>query len=271
MKLKASLHFHTKEDYKDIIKYTLKEGIDKAAALGFNVLAVTCHRKFICTREHVTYARSKGLLLIPGVEADILGPRQIVSKHVVVLNCDKEIEEVRTFEKLRIYKQSHPEIFIIAAHPYFPDPSCLGKNLEKYIDLFDAIEHSWFYTEWLNYNKKAVAIAKKYDLPLVSTSDTHFFDFFDTNYIIADATEKTPASLFDAIRNRSYQNITAPRNFLKDMVWIYGKFVARNEIGKLRKRFRRVCAKNYAPPIKQIVKPIPASVHISDKTENEIV
>ena len=131
MKLKANLHFHSKEDPVDIISYDLFEGIDKAAELGFNVLASTCHGKNICLDRHVKYAAEKGILLIPGVEANIyeLGTRR--RNHVVILNCNESVNNVRTFHDLKRYKQMYPEIFVIAAHPYFYGNFSLGQRLEK--------------------------------------------------------------------------------------------------------------------------------------------
>ena len=40
MKLKANLHFHSREDPQDSVPYTLQEGIDEASRLHFDVLAI---------------------------------------------------------------------------------------------------------------------------------------------------------------------------------------------------------------------------------------
>ena len=100
--------------------------------------------------------------------------------------------------------------------------------LEKYIRLFDAIEHSWFYSRWFNRNKKAVRAAKKYSLPLVATSDTHFFNFMDENYTIIDAEEFTVPAILDALRAKRFQNLTSPRKFWRDMVILQGGYLLRN-------------------------------------------
>ena len=181
MQIKTNLHFHTGDDRQDHISYSTKEGIDQAVSLGFGALAITCHQYFAWTPEYAEYAKSKGLLFIPGIEL-YLGETMADSvRHCLVLNATKDIENVRTFEQLAVYKKAHPEIFIMAPHPYFYGNISLKEFLEKYIHFFDAIEQSWFYSRLFNRNIKAEKTAKKYKLPFVSTSDTHFFDFLDKN------------------------------------------------------------------------------------------
>jgi hypothetical protein len=212
MKLKANLHFHSREDPCDIISYSLFEGINKAKELGFDVLASTCHTKNIVTAEHKKYAEEKGILLIPGIEINARETGSKRKNHVLILNCDESANDVHTFDDLTQYKKEHPEIFIIAAHPYFYGNFSLAERLEKYIDLFDAVELSWFYTRWFNRNPRGERVAQKYHKPFITTSDTHFFNFIDTNFATIESTEKTPAAFFKAIQNGDFQNTTSPRS-----------------------------------------------------------
>jgi predicted metal-dependent phosphoesterase TrpH len=236
MNLKTNLHFHTKEDPLDIISYTLFEGIDKAAELGFNVLASTCHTKNVCLDHHVQYAAEKGILLIPGIEADIYEQNSTRRNHVLILNCDATANNIHTFEDLKQYRLDHPDIFIIAAHPYFYGNFSLGDRLETYIDLFDAIELSWFYTTWSNRNRKAAEMAEKYSKPFIATSDTHFFSFMNTNFSTINAKHKTVESLFDAIRAGNYENTTSPRS-LFDIFGIFGYHQVVMELAKMKRKF----------------------------------
>lgn len=233
MKLKANLHFHTAEDPDEkTIQYNLYKGIDKAAALGFGALAVTCHRAFVATPDHQRYAAQKGIVLIPGVETNLdeqpnRPPR--AGGHCLILNGNKDSEEVRTFEDLAFYRKQRPEIFVIAPHPYYYGNYSLKNNCEKYIYLFDAIEQSWFFSKkWFDRNPKAEAIARKYNLPFIATSDTHFFDFFDKSYAVVDVEEKTIPAIFQAIRAKQFVNIISPRNFWRDMVGGYGRYMFKN-------------------------------------------
>lgn len=231
MKLKANLHFHTAEDQKHNLKYTIKDGIDHAASLGFEVLAVTCHRSYVCGIDDSKYAEEKGIMLLPGIEADIYDDEHSTNRsHVVILNALPHVEEVRTFKDLATYKQNHPEAFILAPHPYYYGGFSLHENLEKHIDLFDAIEHSWFYSAWFNRNKKAREVAKKHRKPFIATSDTHFFDYFDMNYVTVEAETKTPEAFFKAIREYKYKNTTVPRKAHTEMFLKFGWFTLKEEV-----------------------------------------
>ncbi|MFP4616969.1 MAG: PHP domain-containing protein [Candidatus Paceibacterota bacterium] len=226
MFFKTNLHFHTGDDPQDPIEYNTLEGINKASELGFRALAITCHEKFIWSSEYREYASSKGVVLIPGIEINI-GERKGEKRHLIVLNCDKDVEQIETFENLEEYKRERPQTFVLAPHPYYPSlhqRSSLMKYADKYAHLFDAVEHSWFYSEYLNKNQKAVELSKRKDLPLVSTSDTHFFDFLDTDYCVIEAEEETPESILNGIKQRRFENFTRPKRLFKEMFLTYGKF-----------------------------------------------
>jgi predicted metal-dependent phosphoesterase TrpH len=202
MILKSNLHFHTKNDVLDrkIAPYDIYEGIDYAKEKGFDVLAFTPHRKFLFRNEYVEYAARKGILLIPGAEIEIKG------KHIVVLNCDKKIEEIKNFIDLKNYKIKRPRIFIIAPHPFVFSPKSLFSNLIKNINLFDAIEMSVFSNKLFNFNKKAKEVAEKYNLPFIAASDTHFLKDLERGYALIDAKDKTVESVFAAMREKRFQN-----------------------------------------------------------------
>lgn len=227
MKLKINLHFHTADDPEHRIPYSTKEGIDRAAYLGFEVLALTCHNHFAYSEEYANYAKSKNILLIPGIEVGIERGKSFKKEgmHVVILGCDKEAEKIQTFEDLSNYKKTHNEILILAPHPFFPifyGNCSLKKQLEKKIELIDAIENSWFYSKIFDSNKKSEQIAKKYNLPFISTSDTHFFNYMNESYAIVETKEKTQQAIFEAIKNKNFTNKTSPRSFIKDMLWRQG-------------------------------------------------
>jgi hypothetical protein len=232
MKIKTNLHFHTADDPADPISYSTKEGIDKAVSLGFHALAITCHQKYAWTEEYAGYAKSKGLLFIPGIEIYTGETRDDSRPHVLILNAAPEAEKVRTFLELEQYKKEHPEAFIMAPHPYFYGNFCLKSLLEKYIHLFDAIEQSWFYSRMIDRNTKGRQMAEKHRLPFVSTSDTHFFDFLDTNYCTVEIEdgEPTVSAIFSALRSGKFENTTSPRNFWRDMAWKQGSFFMRTFI-----------------------------------------
>ena len=193
--LKAELHCHTSEDDKEeIIEYSAKDLIGYLAERGFEVIAITLHDKLMYNEELKEYAEKKGVLLIPGYEPRIQG------RDVLVYNVGQEdIEGIKTFEDLYELKKSKPDALIVAAHPYFMKSYCLKELLVKHINLFDAIEYSHFFFPGLNMNKKGERIAKKYNKPMVGTSDVHFLQQLNHTYTLIDS-EKNVNAVIDAIK-----------------------------------------------------------------------
>ncbi len=220
MSFKVNLHFHTADDPRDTVAYSFEEAIERAARLGFHALALSCHERVISKEHYVTHAAARGILLIPGVERDIEG------RHVVILNVDRSIEQVATFTELARYKSLHPDIFILAPHPYFPGDSSLMELFKPHIALFDAVELSWFYAKHFNpFNRRAERVAKTHHLPVISTSDTHDLRWLDTNYALVDAEEKTSASLFRALREGRFRNVSLPRSFMREILPLAGRIL----------------------------------------------
>ena len=207
--LKADFHIHSNEDKRDLIAYSAREFIAAAAEKKFDVLALTNHDIFTYSQELSDYAAEKGILLIPGIESTIEG------KHVVILNPQKDVEAVQTFEDLREYREKHPEIFVIAPHPYYPHlrKYSLRSKLLKNIDLFDGIEYSQYYTKVFNrFNSMACEVAKEYGKPVVGTSDSHHFFQIDMTYSMIDA-EKNIDSVISALRNNRIEIVSRPLSF----------------------------------------------------------
>jgi predicted metal-dependent phosphoesterase TrpH len=202
MLLKADFHIHTREDPHDFIRYTAVELLQEASRQGFQVLALTCHNKRIHTEELRRRAADLGILLIPGVEAAIEG------KHTLLLDMPYSRLKVRTFAHVRALKRDGG--LVIAPHPFFPAPKCLGGKLRENLDLFDAIEFSHFYTRTVDFNRRAVEYARRMDLPLVGTSDCHRIWQLGTTYTLVEAEEKTVPAVFAAIRAGRVRVVTAP-------------------------------------------------------------
>jgi predicted metal-dependent phosphoesterase TrpH len=166
--LKAELHAHCSVDPVDyrICRYSPEELINQAARRGYDVLAITCHDLDIWSPELSEYASSLGITLIPGMEATVDG-----SKHVLVYNFRTGCENLNTIEKIR--ERRREDTLVIAAHPFFPGPTCLHRGLAKNIDVFDAIENSGFQIRGLNFNQRALQIAAKFSKPVVGNGDVH--------------------------------------------------------------------------------------------------
>jgi len=210
--LKAQLHTHTRQDPKDNIKYTETQLIDHATHLGYNVLAITCNNVVIHNDQLASYAKQKGILLIPGIE------KEIEKKRVLILNATIKAQNINTFEDLRKYKDEHPDCLTIASHPFHWSSYSLKKKLIEHIDLFDAIEDNYYRSEKFNtWNHKAHKVAEEYNLPIVGTSDTHILKYMDSTYSIIDAEKKDIKSIFKAIKNHKVETVSQnlkPHNLL---------------------------------------------------------
>ena len=224
MMIKTSLHIHTFEDKVEgyIIKYNVYELIDWAAQLGFKVLGLTCHKKIIYKDDYVSYAAKKGILLLLGVELQMR--KKIKRNDLIILNIDPKdaaiVEKINSFEKLADFKKKHQEVFVLAPHPLATRLFSMGKKkLIKNIELFDAVEHCWCYSQkFFNPNKKTKKITEKFSKPFMATSDAHFLKYFNTDYIMVESDKLDPASVFTAIKSGSFTNVTKPKKFYQ-LLW----------------------------------------------------
>ena len=185
------------------------EAIPALAASENRVMTEDEGKAFEKVRRH---AERKGMLLIPGCEANIEG------KDVLIYNItEKERSRLKTLRDLRRLKieaqKSGRNILVIAPHPYFGNRMigkyCLGRKLIKNIDIFDAIEYSFFYIKRVNRNKKAVRIAKRYCKPMVGNADIHVLDNLDRTYSLIRA-DKTVDSVISAIKAGDVKIATKP-------------------------------------------------------------
>ena len=190
-RLKADLHTHTADDPFDTIAYSAETLIDHAAAAGVEALAITCHEFSAYSAYLSRYAQRRRILLIPGMEKFISG------KHVLILNPHEEHLRAQTFEDLRAVGRLGAAF--VAPHPYYPSPKSLLGDLDRNIDLFDAIEWSSLYLRSLNPNRRAARTARAHRLPLLGTSDTHVLPYEDTTFSWIEA-EPTIKGVIEAIR-----------------------------------------------------------------------
>lgn len=189
--LKVELHSHTSDDPCDRIPYSTRDLIDRAAALGYDALAITLHDKQLDLRPHDEYAAERGLTLIPGIE------RTIEGKHVLLLNFSRATENVRSFNDLAALKARESGI-VIAPHPFFPSRTALWGQLDRYADLFDAVEVNAMFTRSLDFNGRARRWASEHGKPLVGNGDVHRLSQLGTTFSLVDAAAD-PTSICDAI------------------------------------------------------------------------
>jgi predicted metal-dependent phosphoesterase TrpH len=212
IKLKSDFHLHTCDDRMDAIGHTAHALISTAARKGFKVLSITNHDTFTYSYELERYAADQGVLLIPGIEKTVEG------KHTLILNADWAAEKIKTFGDLR--RARRDGIFVIAPHPFFRTDFCLAEKLLEHVELFDAVEVSYFYTRWMNFNRKAVRLAKEKGLPLVGNSDCHILKYMGMCHSIIHAEKQTAEAVFAAIRNHHVEVVSRPI-FLPKLARIY--------------------------------------------------
>ncbi len=220
--LKADLHIHTSEDPRDLIRYSALELIDMAHEAGFKVLSITNHDT--CTYSHYLrdYAKERGIILLPGMEATIEG------KHVLLINFPFREMTVSTFKDIYRYKSENS--LIIAPHPFYPSPVALGRKFLKHFSLFDAAEWSHFFSKRINFNLKMERIAKRRGLPIVGTSDAHQRVQFNNTYSIVFSYPEKEA-VIQSIKNGMVKVKTRPLKF-STLLEINFKMFFRNQLIK---------------------------------------
>jgi predicted metal-dependent phosphoesterase TrpH len=198
---RVELHSHCHGDPVDTyLDHTLTEHIDRAKDVGLDVIAVTWHRRICSDPEASAYARSKGILLIQGMEADIDGQH-----HLVVMNLeDGDLDGTPTWAQVRSLRARKPEVFIMAPHPFYPHPTCLGRVMTAHADCIDAVEWCGLHVDWLpkrvNPNLRAARWAQAHKKPLLACSDAHTLDAIGRNASTVEARELSTAAIFEGIR-----------------------------------------------------------------------
>lgn len=201
--MKADFHTHSADDPRDALLYSTEMLIDEAAARGVEVLALTLHEWMAPSPRVARHAERKGVLLVPAIEQSIEG------YHIVILNPDEEQARACTFADLRALGRRNAAI--IAPHPYYGLGSCLNGKLDAHADLFDAIEYCTLYARGVNWpNQRAVRAARRHNLPLVGTSDTHTLPYADTTHTLLHG-EKSIEGVVDAIRAGRVELVSRPR------------------------------------------------------------
>lgn len=117
--LKVELHAHTADDPEDFVPHTVERLVDRVAELGYDAVAITLHNRQLDVEPYREYARSREIVLIPGVE------RSIAGCHILLINFPAAATEaVHTFDDLAMLR-TESDGLVVAPHPYFPVPSCL--------------------------------------------------------------------------------------------------------------------------------------------------
>jgi len=166
--LKVEMHSHCNLDPHDfrICDYSPEVLIQQAARLRYEALAITCHNLDVWNPGLAAYAEGHGITLIPGMEVSVGGRR-----HCLVYNFQTVAQNLDSLAKIQALRRENT--LVAAPHPFYPARTCLGRELERNLEAFDAIEFSGFYTRSIDFNRKARKLAIKWKIPLVGTADVH--------------------------------------------------------------------------------------------------
>lgn len=201
--LKVDLHTHTADDPADLIPHSTSALIDRAAALGYDAIAITLHDRQLDLAPWRRQAQDRGIVLIPGVERTIQG------RHVLLLNFPPVAERIDSFEALRDLKARFGGL-VIAPHPFYPAGTCLGSDMNRHADLFDAVEWTWFYTAGTRrFNERAAEWARLRGKPLVANGDVHRLRQLGTTYSLVDA-DRDVDGICESIRAGRVTTVSQP-------------------------------------------------------------
>jgi predicted metal-dependent phosphoesterase TrpH len=202
--LKVEFHAHTADDPQDVIPHSSCELIDRAAALGYDALAITLHDRQLDLEPLRDHAAARGVVLIPGIE------RAIQGKHVLLLNFAEGAEDVNDFDDVAELKARDRAGLVIAPHPFYPSTCALGRRLmDRYKSVFDAVELHGMYMPGANFNEKAVRWAAANRKPLVGSGDVHRLAQLGSTYSFVEA-DPEPGSICEAVRAGRVEVRTSP-------------------------------------------------------------
>ncbi len=224
--LKCDFHTHAIRSSVDTVGHTTEALINRAAELGFEVLAITDHDRLTWSPALRDYSAQKGILLIPGIELTVEG------KHLLFLNYGERPENYRdSFRSLKkLAQEKRPEGLIVAPHPFFPMTRALNGSFSLVCSALDAVEFHRFYTPHLNWNLQAVREAKEWGLPLIGNSDCHRLFELGTTYSLVQAS-KTVEGVVAAIRQGRIQVLSRPLGHVE---------MRRSGIQFLREQYRKL-------------------------------
>ena len=211
--LKAELHSHCNLDPHDhrFCTSSPEALIRETARLGYDVLAITCHCLDIWNPEWAAYAAGLGITLIPGMEVVVAG-----RCHTLVYNFRTSAQNLDSPAKIRALRRE--DTLVIAPHPFFPAPTCLGHLLERNLDIFDAIEYSGFYTTRIDFNRRARRLALVHRKPMVGCTDAHFLWQLGKTFTWIYA-EPGIETVIRAVKRRLVKIETRPLSFQEVSRW----------------------------------------------------
>jgi predicted metal-dependent phosphoesterase TrpH len=208
---RIDLHNHCQGDPVDSLTHTIYEHIDQAKKVGLDAIAITWHRRVCSDEAAFAYARERGMLVIPGMEAEIGG------KHLVVLGLrDGDLPGQTTWDEVRALRARKPGVTVMAPHPFYPHPCCLNRRINEAPDCIDLVEWCALHVNWLpsriSPNLRAARWAHQHGKTLVACSDAHSPAAIGRSPSTVEATALTEEAILAAARAG---HVSFPRHSLE--------------------------------------------------------
>ena len=156
-----------------------------------------------------------GILLIPAAEMRIEGA------DIILLNVSRggSGRAANLCRRAGFAGPARAFHFYDRAHPFYVLGGSIGTRLLAEIDCFDAIEHCHFHRGPLNPNRRAARVARRFQKPLIATSDAHRLHAFGRHF----TSMPRPAALtceicFCGVAGGSLRLDLSPAATLRDLV-----------------------------------------------------
>lgn len=227
----ADLHSHAivtyegKPDIKELFDHCSKIGLDIIVFTNFadsryedlKKTAVNLPKNYeVFDLKRVFYVSDGNKLLT------VIKGQEVPTKegHILTVGAIGEITNYREMEEA-IKEAKDKDAILIADHPFTSIWGGMGReNLEKYLDKWDAVEFNSqnitlipFLMDQRRSNYKAEDFSKKYNIPLVATSDSHRLEEIALSYITFKEKpkivygDKLISKLIEIIKSNNFENI----------------------------------------------------------------
>jgi len=210
--MKAELHAHTTASDGAM---TPEEIVRRARAEGLLALAVTDHNTFRGASLAARVSRVlEGPLIVPGNEV------RTQYGDVLALCPDPHPRTPRTLEALRDWAGENGCV-LVAAHPYHPVRSSVGRRITRLLGYFDAIE-VWNTRGPPPCNALAIHLARRTGKPATSGSDVHVPSELSTSPVILPDEPTTIDQVLEWIRKGRVQptyGLPRPRSIPEALAW----------------------------------------------------
>jgi len=227
--MKCDLHIHTHYSYDG--SSSPRKIVDSAVKKGIDCLAITDHGEVKGAREAIGYAKGKPILIIPGIEikskgGDIIG-LNIKEKIPNDLSVKKTIQRIRELGGK-----------VIIPHPFgwFRN---FKLDFEEILDDIDAIEvlNAGLFGPG---NQKALAFAKKFNLPRVCGSDAHYQSHVGKAYLEIPGKNLSMEEIFEQIKKGNVKIYGEKFNFLENVLERFQRGFAKILFLYVRRKKRKI-------------------------------